>query len=490
MIRVVFPEEMKRWDAACIAAGTSALTLMHRAAKGLFDAVLRLRKQPDTVTVFCGSGNNGGDGYALAVLLQQHSIPVRIIELGIIHHLTPESAYYRKEAIHFDIPMRNDWDPLQDELLVDAIFGIGLSRPITGHYAEVIRRMNDSGKRILSADIPSGLDASLGSVLGIAVCATETVTMQFPKIGMLLGKGRAYTGSVTICTLDAQFTVDFSSNIWHQEAKDIAAVLPSRPFDSHKGKNGHALLCVGSKQYIGAALLSAKACLRSGCGILSVVTPDAVRPAFSTLPEAITVPTGTEDWNDVAYAIAAQAFTQKSAIGIGCGLGSGDCSALLQAALQTGLPLVIDADGLNTLSRHPELYTLLHQNAVLTPHPGEMARLLQKTVAEVLADPLGCANAFPCTVLLKGATTIVSDGNHTVLCTEGTPGLSKGGSGDVLCGIITALLAQGLCPFDAARAGTYLLGTSAKDAYRLLGQRMLLASDVIDALGEEYESND
>lgn len=486
MKQVVTPDDMKRWDSACIAAGTLSVALMRRAAEGLLQAVLQMRHAEETATVFCGSGNNGGDGYALGCLLSDRGVPVRIVELGNPNHLTPESAYYRNQAISLGIELCSDWIEQSNEILVDAIFGIGLSRPVEGRYAEMIHRINESGKAVIAADIPSGLDGATGAVLGVAVKATETVTMQFIKTGMLLGKGPAYTGKVTVCSLDDSFSIPSVQDIGLQERADVESLLPPRPFDSHKGKNGHALLCVGSGRYIGAALLSARACLRAGCGILSVVVPEQVRSSFTALPEAITVSTGTQDWDEHACHTAIQAFANKSAIGIGCGMGNGDCSVLLRSALESGLPVVIDADGLNCLSRHPELYALLHTNVVLTPHPGEMARLLHKTVTEVLSDPIGCARSFPCTVLLKGSTTTVTDGARTVLCTEGTPGLAKGGSGDVLCGMITALLAQGLSPFDAARAGTYLLGTSARDAYRLLGNRMLMASDVIDALTEEY----
>ena len=481
MKRVVWPEDMKRWDRSRIDGGIPSRELMLHAATGLKEAALRLRGER-SVTCICGSGNNGGDGIALAWLLQKENVPVRIAMIGNPEKLTADAAYYLRLAEEAGVPVETEWTPQQDELLVDAIFGVGLDRTVTGKYAALIERINASGCPVLAADIPSGLDASYGKVLGAAVKAAETVTMQFIKTGMLMGQGRAYTGTITVCRLADEQPFTFTEDIYWQERADIEPLLPPRPFDSHKGKNGHALLCVGSKQYTGAALLSARAALRAGCGILSVCTPDAVRPMFSAVPEAITVPTGTEDWNEAACETAIAALPKKSAVGVGCGVGAGEIAPLLKAVLESGVPAVFDADGLNCLSRHPEVLPLLHKNVVITPHPGEMARLKNVPIAEILADPITAAKGFPCTVLLKGATTVVTDGRHTVLCTEGTPGLSKGGSGDVLTGIITGLLSQGLSPFDAARAGTYLLGTSAAGAYRLLGERMLLATDVIDAL--------
>ncbi len=481
MKRVVWPEDMKRWDKSRIEGGIPSGELMLRAAKGLSEAALRMRGDRPVICL-CGSGNNGGDGVALAWLLQKENIPVRIAMVGNPEKLTADTSYYLRLAEEAGVPVETEWTPNGNALLVDAIFGVGLDREVTGRYADLIERINASGCPVLAADIPSGLDASYGKVLGVAVKATETVTMQFIKTGMLMGQGRAYTGAVTVCPLAEEQPFTFTEDLYWQERADVEALLPPRPFDSHKGRNGHALLCVGSKQYTGAALLSARAALRAGCGILSVCTPDAVRGMFASLPEAITVPTGTGDWNETACEAAIAALAKKSAVGVGCGVGSGEIAPLLQAVLECGIPSVLDADGLNCLSRHPELLPLLHRNIVITPHPGEMARLKNVPIADVLADPILAAKGFACTVLLKGATTVVTDGTRTVLCTEGTPGLSKGGSGDVLTGIITGLLSQGLSPFDAARTGTYLLGTSAADAYRLLGERMLLATDVIDAL--------
>ena len=485
MKRVVSPDEMHKWDFEQIEKGIPATELMLRAAKGLQKAVIRLRKSNETVTILCGSGNNGGDGIALACLLQQQNVPVRLVLLGNLSRITAESKHYLTLAHSLNVPLLTKWEPLQNEMLVDALLGVGLDRPVTGVYANVIEQVNASGKTILSADIPSGLDANTGEALGIAVRASETVTMQFYKKGMLLGQGRAFCGAVTVCPLVTETPFEFETALFLQEPNDLVPLFPPRPFDSHKGKNGHALLCVGSGRYTGAALLSARAALRSGCGILSVCVPNPVRPFFSNLPEAITIPIGTDDWDETGCRAAISAMDGKAAIGIGCGMGSGEIRSLLYAAIRSRKPLVIDADGLNVLSANRDLISMLHSNVVLTPHPGEMARLLNTDIPSILNNPISAAQAFPCTVLLKGATTVVSDPKRTVLCTEGTPALAKGGSGDVLTGIITALLAQGLGPFDAARAGTYLLGTSAKNAYTLLGERMLLASDVIEAIRME-----
>lgn len=271
-----------------------------------------------------------------------------------------------------------------------------------------------------------------------------------------------------------------------QTIEQIQKLLPPRPIDSHKGKNGHALLCAGSDTYIGAALLCAKAALRSGCGLTTVVTTKAVRNAFCVLPEAITVSTETEQWNLSACEIAISNIKSKQAIAIGSGVGRGDITPLIKAVLVEKVPVVIDADGLNQLAANPSLLSLLHSNVVVTPHMGEMSRLTELSIEQIKSDPIRVAGGFAkehsCIVLLKDYQSYISDGVNTALNTSGNSGLAKGGSGDVLCGIVTSLLAQGMSAYDAARAGAFLLGTAADDAMRLLSTRMLIASDVIDAI--------
>ncbi len=477
MERIVTAREAKAKDAAAIASGIPSLELMQRAAQGIADAVLALRQPEDSVTAICDTGNNGGDGVCAAWLLKKAGVDARIVLTGDESRCTSDTAFYLQKAREAGVAIQPDWEPKDHELLIDALFGVGLSRAVEGVYRDLIVRMNASGKRIVSADLPSGLDADSGSVLGVAIKADATVTMQSQKAGMLLGQGRALCGTVTVQKL---FRDESEPERFFMDEADAAALLPKRPFDAHKGSNGHALLCVGSQQYPGAALLSSRAALRGGAGLLTVCTPDPVRPFFAALPEAITVPTGTADWDEDAAKVAIRAMQKKQAIGIGCGVGSGDIIPVIEAAMRSEVPTVLDADALNQLAKHPELMRLLHDNVILTPHAGEMARLLHTTVDEVLHNPLGAAAQFPCTVLLKGATTLVYADGKTAFLTFGNPGLAKGGSGDVLTGLITALLAQGLRPFDAARAGAYLLGTSADRAMRLLNERMLLASDVIN----------
>ena len=267
----------------------------------------------------------------------------------------------------------------------------------------------------------------------------------------------------------------------------VRGLLPQRPRDSHKGKNGRALLCVGSGRYTGAALLCAAAALRAGCGLLEAAVPGAVKPAFSELPEAMCTPVNTgEGWDADALKNASALLPGRQALGIGSGMGACANPSLLLAALQSKTPLVLDADGLNLLSRNRELFPLLHENVILTPHPGEMARLTELSQQQILNSPgetaAGAAAHWGCIVLLKGYESHIAGKGRLIKNVTGNPGLSKGGSGDVLAGLIVGLLAQGLAPFDAASIGAYLLGASADRALSLLGSRMLMATDVTGAV--------
>lgn len=283
-------------------------------------------------------------------------------------------------------------------------------------------------------------------------------------------------------------------NDWHTlTQEDIRALLPVRPADSHKGMNGRALLCVGSKRYSGAALLSSAAALRVGCGLLEAAVPGAVKPAFCVLPEACcTAVNEAGSWDATAILNAVALLPGRDAIGVGSGMDVIENDALLCAAIASGTPLVIDADGLNHLSRHRTLLDMLHGNVILTPHAGEMARLLQTSVSDVLANPkktaAEAAEAWNCVVLLKGTVTHIACVDRLAENHTGNPGLAKGGSGDVLTGLITGLLAQGLSAFDAACSGAYLLGVTADTALDLLGNRMLLAGDVVDAVRSTLRS--
>jgi NAD(P)H-hydrate epimerase len=497
--RVVRAQEMRRYEQERFADGrASSLVWMERAAQGL-DALLQARYTNQSVLVVCGGGNNGGDGFALLRLLLQRGVRCQGVLLADTERRTGDAKTNYLRALECGVQFL---DALSDALLaqcdvvVDAIFGTGLSRPVAGKYTDAIALINASGKPVVAVDIPSGVDATSGEILGSAIRARETVTFAFHKRGQLLLPGRGCCGEVIVHPLSDEphdlDETDALEDVYLFVREDAARLLPKRPIDSHKGKNGRALLCVGSGCYTGAALLSAAACLRAGAGLTSVAVPGAVKTAFSALPEAMAVALNEgADWDDTACERAIALLPQKNAVCIGCGAGAGNILPLIEAALSTKTPAVLDADALNRLAQSPAMLSLLHENAILTPHPAEMARLSGEPVSRILSDPIGMAGMYAkkwkCIVLLKGATTCISDGNAVRLNTTGNAGLAKGGSGDVLAGLITGLLAQGLSPLDAASCGAYLLGASADVALELLKERMLLARDVIGAIEQTVE---
>ena len=370
----------------------------------------------------------------------------------------------------------DDLPELKGALVCDYLFsvdGVERNRP----WIEAVKRANCP---VISIGIPAGVDPNTGEASSVALQAVTTIAPVGYLKGLFLRDGLDHCGRILCLAPEAE-----EEELVRLEAEDAFRLLPPRKRTAHKGDSGKALLCVGSPKYVGAALLSARACLAAGCGILFVACPRAPREALHSLPEAIGVCVG-EDWDERSCQKAMETLSGKQAIGIGCGVGDGDIAPLIETALRTRVPLVLDADGLNCLSRHLDLYGLLHEKVILTPHPGEMGRLLEISSCDVLADPIQTAKSFAqrwgCVVLLKGAATVVSDGRRTRIVAEGNAGLGKGGSGDVLTGIITGLLAQGVEPFDAACVGSFLLGISADRAYALLKERMLRASNVIEAL--------
>ena len=379
------------------------------------------------------------------------------------------------------LPADEQPDLLHNVLICDMLFTPAVDAPLCEKRRSWIEAMTASPCPIFSVAIPAGVDPDSGRAGELAVHAEITVAPGAYLRGLFLHDGLDHCGEIWPTGKE----METGEGLFRFEGADAERLLPPRKRTAHKGDSGKALLCVGSPKYVGAALLSARSCLAAGCGILFVACPDVVRTALCGLPEAIGIPVGT-DWDRDTCAIAMGAMAGKNALGLGSGAGDGDISPLIEAALLSKLPLVLDADGANCLSGHRDLYGLLHDKVVLTPHPGEMSRLTGLPVKAILDDPVAVARRFAaqwgCTVLLKGAATVVSDGNRTRIVAEGNAGLGKGGSGDVLTGIITGLLSQGVEPYDAACLGSYLLGTSSQRAFELLRERMLRATNVIEAL--------
>jgi len=508
-MELVTAAEMRELDRAAIKGRKiPSLRLMENAGNAVAREMERrfgsLRGK--TVTIVSGKGQNGGDGLVVARLLRQKGCKARVALLTAPSALKGDAAANLKRfqraggrchAIDTDANLTAVLGPLlqTSDLLVDAIFGTGLNAPVKGVAASAIDRMNASSRPIVAIDLPSGLDADTGTVLGTAVTATLTVTLVRPKRGLYLGVGPNYAG--VICVADIGIPTDLIATakipVTLLDAASIRSLLPIRHRTAHKGTFGHAGLIAGSAGKTGAAAMAAMAALRVGAGLVTVATPRSVSDVLEAkLLEAMTFPAPETEARTLSKQAleSLRAFAaDKTALAIGPGIGTHpDTQTLVHNLLvEVNKPMVLDADGINAVAGHREMLSRAGGPLILTPHPGEMARLLGITSAEVQRDRLGMAARLAreqhVCVVLKGAGTIVAgpDGRLAVNST-GNPGMATAGTGDVLTGIITGLLAQGLSAWDAACAGVYLHGLAGDLAASEQGEMGLIAGDVIQAI--------
>jgi len=475
-------EQVRALDRCAIEQhGIDGNILMERAGGAAF-ALLRQRwPEARRLCVLAGAGNNGGDGYVVARLAHEAGLAVRLLQLGDHGGLKGEAAaaaHAYAEAGGQAEPFRrlpNDCD-----LIFDALLGTGLERPVREQWADAIAQCNGAQAPVLALDIPSGLHADTGRVLGSAIRAAATISFIGLKQGMLTGLGPDHCGAIHFDALEVPAAIYATQVLaarridWQKECE----LLPRRRPGAHKGDFGHVLVVGGAPGMTGAPRLSGEAALRSGAGLVTIAThPEHAAVVNLNRPELMV--------RAVADADALRAAASRaSVIAIGPGLGQDEWGrALFAAALALGRPLVIDADGLNLLAQDPQR----RDDWVLTPHPGEAARLLDRGVAEIEADRFAAVAAlqqrYEGTVVLKGAGSLIQGpgARPPAVCSDGNPGLASGGTGDALTGIVAALLAQGLEPPRAAEAGV-CLHAAAGDRAAAQGQRGMLAADLIDAL--------
>lgn len=460
--------------------GIPGIDLMRRAGLAAF-AVLRERwPKARTLSVLCGGGNNGGDGYVVARLALEAGWDVRVYPVAPPASLTGDAltAYedYRSacgDVLNF-IP-----DGFEGaEVLVDGLLGTGLDREVEGRYAEVIRAANRFQGGVLALDIPSGLSADSGAVLGVALKADVTVTFIGAKRGLFTGEGLEYTGNVVFADLDTAPETKHAVQPSALLLPTLERGLPRRSRTAHKGHFGHVLVVGGERGYGGAARLAAEASARVGAGLVSVATREDHAALLNlTRPEFMSH--GVADAGNLPAL-----FERANVVAIGPGLGCSDwAKSLFAAAVASELPLVVDADGLNLLAEQPTHC----ERWILTPHPGEAARLLGVSTAEVQRDRFAAAlelhTRYGGVIVLKGAGTLIAgaDGPPRV-CGAGNPGMASGGMGDVLSGIIGALLGQKLSPYDAACAGCVAHGAAADVLAARFGTRGMLATDLFSTL--------
>lgn len=477
--------------------GVPSVVLMERAADAfcqkllltLSDRGLRAKR----ILVLCGSGNNGGDGFASARILSLKGYDVTIVMQGNPEHMTEESRLESNICRSLDIPMQDKMpeDEFKNyDVIVDALLGIGLSRPISGNLADVIEAVNRAhkgGTFVAAIDIPTGISCDTGQVLGCAVRADMTVTMQFEKPGLLLYPGASYAGEVTAA--DIGIMASQKTDIFQPEKEDLKDLLPSRCAAGNKGTFGKILVIAGSETMMGCAYLSSSAALRSGSGMVKVFTTKEVVPSLSVLlPEAMVSVYATD--KEALEKLPAE-LSWCDAVLAGPGLGVSDRSwQIIRFLLEKcEKPLVLDADALNVLAKNDRSLLKAHKGVkVVTPHMGEMARISGKTIEELKSDPIGCAKAFAeeygCFCVLKDARTVTaSPDGRTYINVYGNDGMATAGSGDTLSGIVVSLAAQ-----DKEPEGAVLLHAMAGDlAAGKEGRPGMTARDLISSMMELYK---
>jgi hydroxyethylthiazole kinase-like uncharacterized protein yjeF len=509
-MKIVTAQQLKNIDRRAIKGfGIPGMVLMENAAAAVMTAMEKFFDGLDGVRVgiLCGKGNNGGDGLALARRLRIKGVPVRVALLASFDAIKGDAQKNLSILRKMDVEIVQNASPrsLADvvawsEVIVDALLGIGLSSPLKGAFARAVDLVNTSGNPVVAIDIPTGIDADTGMVMGSAIRADLTVTMAFLKFGLVLYPGAEYAGAVRVADIGIPSEVAdeerISASLLDKDA--VRGLVTSRPPDAHKGDFGHLMVVAGSPGKAGAAILAAKGALRTGAGLVSVATPINLVPIIQAqVAEAMCIPSAESV--DGTLGIGSEeellrAIGTKSACIIGPGLSTHyeTVQAVRNLIPRLTVPAVVDADGLNALVGFTGLLTRVKTPIVLTPHPGEMGRLLGISSDDVQKDRIASASTFArkhnVTVVLKGAATVVATPHGWVFINStGNPGMATGGTGDVLTGMIGSLLAQGYSVSQAACLGVYLHGLAGDRAAQDKGEPAMIAGDLIEKIPQAFK---
>jgi len=496
-MEILSAEQIRAWDQFTIEnEPIASIDLMERAAESCFTWLEQQGYLDCSFSIYCGKGNNGGDGLALARMLSMQHCPVsvHILEFGAMGTDDFQANLARLHTTSVEVRFIQGQENLlpvpEGDILIDALLGTGLNRRLEGVTEQVVQHMNRSGNKIISIDIPSGLFVDRSSKGNTVIRATHTLSFQCYKLAFLVPENEEVLGQVHI--LDIGLHKDYlKSRTSGQELVDgemIQAIFRPRKQFAHKGNFGHALIIAGSYGKMGAALLASRACLRTGAGLLTCHIPGCGYDILQTaLPEAMILTDADEKINtefpgDLSgYAV----------IGIGPGLGTdGRTMSLLDTILNSyKKPVVLDADGLNMVASNPSLFFSLPPYSILTPHPREFERMFGKSEDDFARLRLAIEKArdHECVIVLKGHYTFIAmPGGKGYFNSTGNPGMAKGGSGDALTGILTALLSQGYSSNEAALLGVYLHGLAGDLAAVDISQESMLPSDLIDHLGKAF----
>lgn len=484
-------EQMKNADRYTIhELKVPSLTLMEKAAQACVEMIRGKNLDQSHICVVCGSGNNGGDGFAIARIFAETGARVTAVMAGNPRHLTEETLYQKELFEKTKGRLCDEFEEDEYSIIIDAVFGVGLNREVTGRYCDIIGRMNKSAAVKVAVDIPSGVSAETGALLGTVFRADYTVTFQSKKIGMLLYPGREYAGEVI--TAD----IGISEKVFEEDedvactydSSEYAGMLPVRKADSNKGTYGKVLMVSGSRGMSGAAYMNALGAYRMGAGLVRIYTAEENRAILQgQLPEAVITSYELFDERELL-----RLLEWADVICIGSGIGTTEKAwKIVRTTIENAeVPCVIDADGLNLLSEHRKyIKQLSSKQIILTPHIKEFSRLTGKTVEEIKADRMEALREFTeepgITCILKDAVTLIrTGGKRACVNLSGCAAMAKAGSGDVLAGIVTGLLAQGLGCHEAAVLGVYLHGRAGEYAAEKKGIYSVLARDIAENIGE------
>ncbi|MCM0082338.1 NAD(P)H-hydrate dehydratase [Geomonas sp. Red32] len=508
-MKVVSGQVMQQMDKRAIGEfGIPGVTLMENAGKGCADAIDEAYGPGagKTVLIVAGKGNNGGDGFVISRLLSERGWNAPVLLLAATDSVTGDAAVNLNRLEMGRVVFAPDGIGAhrglfsRADVIVDALLGTGVKSEVTGIYGEAIDAINESGVPVVAVDIPSGVDAGNGRILGRAVRADITVSFALAKLGNVLYPGAQCGGRLLVREIGMPGQVVAEAEGYNFiNAAATASLMRPRPLTSHKGSNGHCLVVAGSSGKTGAAAMSANSAVRTGSGLVTLAVPaglNAILEAKST--EAMTVPLGRADATHLTAGLLGEILhlaKGKDVVALGPGIGTDPSTVYLvhSLAASLGLPLVIDADGLNAVAANVALLASRPGETVLTPHPGEMSRLTGASIAEIESDRLGCARAFATShrvyLILKGARTVVAAPDGRVAINgSGNPGMASGGMGDVLTGVVASLVGQGYPLFDACCLGVFLHGHAADLAAARRGTCGLAATDVQEALPEALKS--
>lgn len=495
--------QMKAIDSYTIGQiGIDSMVLMERAALAVADSMEAHVPPPARIISVCGMGNNGGDGIAAARILAGRGYQVSICLVGNTDKASEGCKRQLMIAKRLGLAVSNQMEPAEYNGIIDAMFGIGITREITGDYAGAVRWINEQDAYVVSVDMPSGIHTDTGQVCGVAVRAAQTVTFGYEKTGLLLYPGREYAGKLTIADIgfcDVLTVEELLNPRQITYAEEDLKRLPKRMPHSHKGTYGSVLVIAGCEGMSGACYMAAKAAYRMGAGLVQVFTAESNRVVLQTsLPEAVVSTYETEE----DFEILEEYYKKASSVVLGCGIGQSKRSIrLVEEVLRLQQKyedkgLVLDADGINILAglspyvkrKEDKSFYQMPKGCILTPHLREMARLSAKDIAEIKNDMTGSAAALAaempgCVIVAKDASTVAAGEDTIYLNQSGCEAMATGGSGDVLSGIIGGLLAQKMPLEEAARLGVYVHGLAGENAAKKRSGYSVMAGDLIESIG-------